>query len=158
MPTDDNSNGNSNNNNGGGSNGGGSNSGGSGSGGSGGSGSTGNGASGAGSATPDLTQSLGGLRDSGPKDIKLSDDTKQKYVKLTQTFRFALQDELNKVVGMPTLGNPGQFGSATNTKLLLQNDATGTNGVQSTMQNLVIYLEMFEAAVNSAAGNLLDNG
>jgi hypothetical protein len=122
------------------------------------SGSTGNGATGAGSSTGDLTKGLLGLRDDGPKDIRLSTDTKQKYVKIIQDFRITLQDELSNMSGMPSIGNPGTFNSATNTKLFLQNDANGFDGVLPSTAKLIEYLEAFEAAVNKAADNLLHKG
>jgi hypothetical protein len=106
----------------------------------------------------DLQNALKQLEDNGEPDIKLSADTRDKYIKLFQDFSDALTDQLHAAQSVPELGYPGLLNSAIQTKNNLELDNTGLSGFQHSMNDYISYLGTFIDTVNKAADRLLQSG
>jgi hypothetical protein len=105
-----------------------------------------------------LTSNIDQLKDSGSADVKLSPTTRDQYLKLINDYRSALKAESDKMVGLVSLGNPGTFGSANQTRNNLQDDVTGLGGIQRTMGKHLDYLDEFSDTVKKTADRLIANG
>jgi hypothetical protein len=105
-----------------------------------------------------LTDSLNDLKDNGKADVKLSAETRDKYLKLISTFRDALQAQRKNMNGLEAIGNVGLFESANQTKRNLQIDVTGIEGIQQSTDKYLDYLDAFADTVKKAADRLLHNG
>lgn len=108
--------------------------------------------------TDKLTQGLKDLQKNGKADIKLSTETRDKYLKIISTFRSTLQAERNKMSNQQSLGNPGALNSAAITKENLQLDITGLLGAQRSVDSYLHYLDEFETTVKKAADRMIQSG
>jgi hypothetical protein len=105
-----------------------------------------------------LTDGLKQLKDNGKADVKLSAETRDKYLKLISTFKDALQAERKKMNGLEAIGNVGLFQSANQTKRNLQIDVIGVQGIQQSTDKYLDYLDTFADTVKKAADRLLHDG
>lgn len=121
-------------------------------------GSAATGASGGGASISDLTSQLKQLQDNGPGDLKLSPETEAAYLGILANFRNALQNELNNMVNMGSLGNPGSLPSAMQTKQNLDLDVSGLTGIVQAMTQYLNYLDEFETTVSKATSRLMQSG
>lgn len=121
-------------------------------------GSAATGASGGGASISDLTSQLKQLQDNGPVDLKLSPETEAAYLGILANFRNALQNELNNMVNMGSLGNPGSLPSAMQTKQNLDLDVNGLTGIVQAMTQYLNYLDEFETTVSKATSRLMQSG
>ncbi|MCV7029326.1 hypothetical protein [Mycobacterium sherrisii] len=121
-------------------------------------GSAATGASGGGASISDLTSQLKQLQDNGPVDLKLSPETEAAYLGILANFRNALQNELNNMVNMGSLGNPGSLPSAMQTKQNLDLDVSGLTGIVQAMTQYLNYLDEFETTVSKATSRLMQSG
>jgi hypothetical protein len=106
----------------------------------------------------DLTHSMKQLKDSGEADVKLSKETRDKYVALIKNFRTALKAERDNLNGLEALGNAGTFASATQTKSNLQSNVVDTGGIQKTLDKYLDYLDEFEATVKKSCDRIIESG
>lgn len=104
----------------------------------------------AGAAIEDLTTGLTQLKEHGEADLQLSDFIRDQYVAAVQDFRGVLQDQRDKILGLRTLGNPGGYDSAVETRNRLVLNVVETDGVLDTLDKYIAYLDEFEATVNAA--------
>jgi hypothetical protein len=101
-------------------------------------------------AIEDLTSQLKQLKEHGEADLKLSDTTRDDYVRVVRTFRGVLQDQLDKIDGLRGFGHPGEFTSADETKRRLVGNTDNTDGIVTTLTKYIDYLDEFEATINAA--------
>jgi hypothetical protein len=111
-----------------------------------------------GSSISDLTSALKQLQNSGPADLKLSAETRDKYLKIISTFRSALQAARTKMSNLGALGSPGSLGSAVQTQSNLNLDVSGLSGIEPTIDQYLSYLDEFETTVKKAADRLIQSG
>lgn len=128
-------------------------------------GGSGTGGSGAGGSAPtgpsvtDITAGLKQIAKSGPADVKLSTETRDKYLNIIRTFKASLQDEFNK---MKTLGttnkNVSKLASAIQTQQNLDGDVHSPVGLLQAISNYIDLLEECETTVSKACSRLIQHG
>jgi hypothetical protein len=111
-----------------------------------------------GTSISDLTSGLKQIQKSGPVDLKLSTETRDKYLNIITTFRTALQAQRTSMSNMGSLGNPGMLGSAVQTKNNLNLDVTGLDGIEQAVDQYLNYLDEFETTVKKASDRLIQSG
>jgi hypothetical protein len=115
-----------------------------------------------GPGTPTNIDNLGaGLQDlikDGPPDLKLSDETKKKYLALITNFRTGIQYERDAMDRFTAIGDPGTLESASQTKNNFVLDVTGYNGIRPTLNNYLNYLDAFADTLQKAADRALNEG
>lgn len=97
-----------------------------------------------------LKMQMSQLKEFGQPDLQLSESAHRDYIALIKEYRSALQEQRDKVVGLATLGNVGNWQSAQQTRAELILDVTGPKGILITLDKYLAYLDEFEATVNAA--------
>ncbi|BBX43404.1 hypothetical protein [Mycobacterium simiae] len=105
-----------------------------------------------------MTSQLKQLQDNGPVDLKLSPETEAAYLNIVDDLRNALQNEVNNMVNMGPLGNPGSLSSAIQTKQNLDLDVNGITGIVQAMRQYMHYLDEFETTLSKATSRLMQSG
>jgi hypothetical protein len=105
-----------------------------------------------------LTTNLKQITDSGPPDIKLSEETQKNYVNLIKGFINDLQTQRAAMDKVPAVGNPGTLTSAIQTEKNLDLDVNGPGGVIEMTDKYLTYLNDFVDTVNKAASRLIQSG
>ncbi|WP_445161760.1 hypothetical protein ACTXG5_00035 [Mycobacterium sp. Dal123C01] len=105
-----------------------------------------------------MSSQLTDLKDSGPADVKLSTQTRDAYLKIVQTFHDSLNAQLKTLSGLGSLGNPGTLASARQTKMNLELDISGVDGIQQSINQYLSYLDQFSTTVKAACTRLIQSG
>jgi hypothetical protein len=98
------------------------------------------------------------IKDSGKPDVKLSTETKDKYLALIGSFHDQLMVQRKKIDTIAPLGNPGELESAQQTRNNLTTDVSGPGGITETLDKYLNYLDEFRDTVNKAATRLIQSG
>ena len=107
---------------------------------------------------PGLTDGLKKLQKDGPADVKLSTDTRDKYLKLISDYRDTLKAARNKMNGLENLDNPGTLSSALTTVQNLKLDVTDVTGIEHALDKYIDYLDELEKTVKAACDRLIHSG
>jgi hypothetical protein len=109
------------------------------------------------SSGADILGAMNKLKDA-PADLKLSPATRDRYLSIIRTYREAMQAERNTLAGLSSLGDPGQFQSAIQTRANLINDLDGAFGLDHQMRLHVTYCDALLDVVNKVASHLIKSG
>jgi hypothetical protein len=93
-----------------------------------------------------LTQSL--EHSGGGKDLQMSPQAHQQYIKLVTEFRQTLRDQRDTAALLTDYGNVGSFNSALETKEYLA--STVTSNAVAALDQYIAYLDQFQNAVSAA--------
>jgi hypothetical protein len=122
------------------------------------------GASGAGGPTAggpsisDLTDGLKQIAKKGPADVKLSPETRDKYLAIVKTFRDSLQTERDRMNNLETLNYVGGLKSAIQTKNMLEADVTGFGGMEEAMDKYIAYLDELRTTLKKVCDHITQSG
>jgi hypothetical protein len=116
------------------------------------------GANAGGPSVTNLTDGLKQIAKSGPADVKLSSETRDKYLGIVRTFRDSLQIERDKMRHLETLNYAGGLPSAVQTKNMLESDVTGFGGIEEAVDKYLSYLDQFEKTVKKACDRAIQSG
>lgn len=103
----------------------------------------------------DLETELRQLAANGSKELKLSEDVRDKYIDAINEFRTALQGRLDTINALEGIGDPGGLGSAQQTKANLQRQG---NAFKYSIQEYMGYLDSLADTVEKAAKRLVESG
>ena len=98
----------------------------------------------------DLTAQLKVLKANGPADLELSQSARDKHVGLITDFRRELKAQRDKVADLQPLGFPGTMLSAELTQKRLILNVISPDGMLSTLDKYIEYLDVLEATINAA--------
>jgi hypothetical protein len=109
-------------------------------------------------AIDDLTTNINQIKKSGKPDIKLSTETRDKYLGMITGHGTALMLVRAVMNSVGPLDNPGTLPSALQTKANLEADVTSIGGIHEVFDKYLAYLDAFEATVKKAADRLIQSG
>ena len=105
-----------------------------------------------------LTGDMKNINKTHSADITFSTATRDQYLSILATYRSSLNDQLQKIKQLETLGNVGTLDSANQTKDNLQTDVTGNKGIEEFVNKYLDYLDEFEQSIKTAADRLIQHG
>jgi hypothetical protein len=110
-------------------------------------------------AISDLTDNMNTIKDNGKADLKLSEATRDKYLKIIDDHRADMDVAVRQIrQTLESFGNVGSFQSAHQVKDNLLLDVKGPLGVEATIDNYNNYLDTLAETVKKAANRLINSG
>lgn len=105
-------------------------------------------------AIEEFTNQLKLLKEHGEADLQLSPAIRDQYLAAVRDFRGVLEEQRDKIRGLRYYGSPGTYESATETKNRFINNVMDMDGILTTVDKYITYLDEFEATVVAACKKL----
>lgn len=97
-----------------------------------------------------LTSDLAVLKQHGEPDLQFSERARDDYIRLISDYRTLFIEQLKRVVPAANLGYAGEYSAVNQTKMRLETNASGDDGIRGALDKFIEYLNVLEDTVNAA--------